>query len=66
MKLLTVALDTMLVERETLIALATVTADRVLASAVQTHAREFNALIDVLTLSEAISTWTQLSVGLRA
>jgi len=56
-KLPTVALDTMLVECKALIALATVATDRVLASTIQTHARELDALVDVLTLSEAVSTW---------
>lgn len=62
----TVAFDTVLVERETLIALATVAAERVLASTVQAHARKLDAFIDILTLSEAVSTWTQLGMGLRA
>lgn len=44
----------MLVERVTLVAPATVTADRVLASAVQAHTREFDALVDVLALGEAV------------
>lgn len=56
----------MFVEREALITLATVAADRVLASTVQAHAREFNALVHILTLSEAVPTWAQLSMGLRA
>jgi len=47
----------MLIECEALIAFATVATDRVLASTIQTHARELDALIDVLTLSEAVSTW---------
>jgi len=47
----------MLVECEALIALATVATNCVLASTIQTHAREFDALVDVLTLSEAVSTW---------
>lgn len=64
-KLPTVAFDTVLVERVALIASATVTADRVLASTVLTHAREFNALVDILTLDEAVPTGTQLRIGLR-
>lgn len=56
----------MLVEREALIALATVATDRVLASAVQAHARELDALVDILTLSEAVPTWAQLGMSLRA
>lgn len=54
----------MLVKCEALIALATIAADRVLASTVQTHARELDAFIDILSFSEAISTWTQFGVSL--
>lgn len=56
----------MLVEREALIAPATVAADRVLASTVQTHARELDAFIDILTLGEPFSSRAQLRVGLSA
>jgi len=55
-KLLTVALNTMFIKCEALIALATIAADCVLASTVQTHARELDAFINILSLSEAVST----------
>lgn len=53
----TVALDAMLIEREALIASTAVTADRVFASAIQTHPRKFDALVNILTFGEAVSTW---------
>lgn len=56
----------MLIERIALIAPATVTADRVLASTVQTHARKLDAFIDILTLCETFSPRAQLCVGLCA
>lgn len=56
----------MLVERVALVASATVAADGVLASAVQAHARELDALVDVLALGEAVAARAQLRVGLRA
>lgn len=56
----------MLVERVALIAPATVTAYRVLASTVQTHARKLDAFIDILTLGETFSPRTQFRVSLRA
>jgi len=59
----TIALDAMLIEREALIASTTITADRVFASAVQTHPRKFDALVDVLTLGESISPWAKFRVG---
>lgn len=59
----TIALDAMLIEREALIASAAITADRVFASAVQTHPWKFDALVDVLSLGEAISPWTKFRVG---
>lgn len=61
----TIALNAMFVERVALIAPATVAADRVLASAVLAHARKLDALIDVLTLGEAIPAWAQLRVRWR-
>lgn len=56
----------MLVERVALIASATITADRILASAVQAHARKLNALIDILSLGETVPPRAQLRVDLRA
>lgn len=56
----------MLIEGEALIASTAVTANRVFASAVQTHSRKFDTLVNVLTLSEAVSSWTQFRVGRRA
>jgi len=63
---LTVALDPVLVECITLIAPTTVAANSIFASAVQAHARKLDALVDILTLGEAISARTQFLVGLRA
>lgn len=63
---LTVTLDTVLIEGKALIASTAVTADRVFASAVQTHSRKFDALVNVLTLSETVSSWAQFRVGWRA
>lgn len=56
----------MLVERVALVASATVTADRVLAPTVPTHARKLDTFIDILTLGEAISPRAQFRVGLCA
>lgn len=56
----------MLVERVALIASATVTADRVLASAVLAHTRELDALVDILAFGEAVPARTQFRVGRRA
>lgn len=55
----------MFVEREALIALATIAAECILASTVQAHARELDALVDILTLSETVPTWAQLGMNLR-
>lgn len=59
---LTVALDPMLVQGESLIALAAVAANSVLAPAVQAHPRKLDALVDVLLLREPRSSRTQLVV----
>lgn len=63
---LTNASDAVLVKRVTLIAPATIAADCILASAVLTHSRKLDALVDVLTLGEAVSPRAQLRVGLRS
>lgn len=57
-----VALDPMLVQGESLIALAAVAANSVLAPAVQAHPRKLDALVDVLLLREPRSSRTQLVV----
>lgn len=56
----------MLIEREALIASTAITADRVFASAVQTHPRKFDALVNILTLGEAVPPWAQFRVCPRA
>jgi len=55
-----------LIKRVALIAPATVTADSILASAVQAHARKLDALVDILTLGETIPARAQFRVGLCA
>lgn len=53
----------MLIKRKALIASTAITADRIFASAVQTHPRKFDALVNVLTLGEAVSSWAKFRMS---
>lgn len=61
-----VAFNSVLVQREALIALATVTTDRVLASSVEAHPGKLDALVDVVFVGETVPPGAHLVVSMTA